>query len=137
MDRDHFLRKARIHRYIPEKSVQWCDVVRYYVIPRSEGIWWTKDEIIKLKHFLKQRKSNNTKNINTMFGFWTNESSFELELRVEEFRRRNEPLTEPITPPSTPETMSPLSTPPRLVRKISNYYTPCEPTQLEFESDDE
>ena len=69
-----------------------------------------------------------------MFGFWTYESSLELELRVEEFRRRNEPLT----PPSTPQTMSPPSsppsTPPRLVRTRSNYYTP---TQLEFESDDE
>lgn len=74
-----------------------------------------------------------------MFGFWTYESSLELELRVEEFRRRNEPLT----PPSTPETMSPLSSPPstpRLVRSNPpNYYTPnyYTPTQLEFESDDE
>ncbi len=60
MDRAHFLRMARIHRYIPEKSVQWCEMVRYYVIPRSEGIWWTKDEI-KLKRFFKQRNSINSK----------------------------------------------------------------------------
>lgn len=59
MDRAHFLRMARIRRYIPEKSVRWCEVVRCRIIPRSEGLWWTKDEIKKLKLVFKQRKSIN------------------------------------------------------------------------------
>ena len=94
-------------------------------------------------HFQKKEKygCKIQQNKCKMFGFWTNEASLELEIRVDEFRRRveyfqlyDEPTTPP-TPPVTPATMTPPSSPPPLVRtNPPNYYTP---RQLEFESDDE
>ena len=65
MERIHYLKLAREsqrRRYIPVKTVHWCDDVNYHVIPRTEGLWWTRSEI-KLKHIFRRRKSMGAKYI--------------------------------------------------------------------------